>query len=250
MRYHEIRELVETYSKTKRASLKGKRLENNTYAIALEDDVYAVRLHETNIVVFNPDNTIELHTGGWKTSTTKDRICRYANVRMWQRESSWFIRLNEKTSTIFHDGLTVVPLENGDFDCINMGKSIPGINDTEANTLKTKRRVKAYIAAYVDSLMQGLVPTPSFGDCWLCLAANDGKTFTSYDHILSHIDEMYFVPTLAVSAMKYACVGDNMIAWLFEKMAGRTVKAYDNFGPRTLSGAMRRYIYRSLNIAT
>ena len=250
MRYHEIRALVEHYNATKRASPKGKRLDNNTYAVALGDDRYAIRLHETNIVIFNPDNTIELHTGGWQTATTKDRMCKYAGVRMWQEENVWFIRMNEQTSIMFHTGLVIVPTRNTDFDCLNSGSTIPGVNDTPKNVLKTKRGINAYIVGYIDALMQGNVPTPSMGDCWLCLADKNDMKFDNCGHILSHIDEMYFVPTLSVTALKYACAGDNAIGWLFSKMKKEGSSSFwDSVMPRTLKTAMRKMMYKYVGIS-
>lgn len=37
---------------------------------------YAIRLHETDIVTFYADGSIRLHTGGWQTFTTRNRIRR------------------------------------------------------------------------------------------------------------------------------------------------------------------------------
>lgn len=51
----------------------GRKLANNTYLVA-DGDAFAVRLHWTNVVTFHPNGSIVLDTGGWQTSTTRDRI--------------------------------------------------------------------------------------------------------------------------------------------------------------------------------
>lgn len=250
MRYHEIKALVEHYALKKNASPNGKKLDNNTYAVALGDGRYAIRLHKTNIIIYNPDETIELHTGGWQTATTKDRMIKFANVRLWQENSMWFISVNANTRVLFHTGMVLKPMGGTDFECKTVGTTIPGVNDTPKNILKTKRAVNAYIDGYIDELMQGRVPTPSFGDCWLCLADKNEMRFDNVTHILSHLDEMYFVPTLSVTALTFACAEHNVIGWLFSKMRNENSSSfYDRIYPRTLKAAMRKLMYKYVGIS-
>jgi len=61
---------------------RSRKLENNTYAELIdhygnENPKVAVRLHATNVIVIESDDTVIVGTGGWSTVTTKDRINRY-----------------------------------------------------------------------------------------------------------------------------------------------------------------------------
>jgi hypothetical protein len=62
------------------------------------------------------------------------------------------------------------------------------------------RRIDRYIVGYLDALDAGM-PAPSGGDCWYCYLfeqANMGGA----DHLLSHMDESYYVPSLLWNAVK------------------------------------------------
>jgi len=80
------------------AVLNGKlsvRLGNNTYLESFTDgtqtDLIAVRLHSTRIVQFWADGRITLHTGGWQTVTTKDRINKFITGRVYQKDYAWYV---------------------------------------------------------------------------------------------------------------------------------------------------------------
>lgn len=64
------------------------RLGNNTY---LEQHFtgIVVRLHSTNIVVFQESGT-RLYSGGYRTVTTKDRINQCIEGVVFQRDFEWF----------------------------------------------------------------------------------------------------------------------------------------------------------------
>jgi hypothetical protein len=49
-----------------------------------------VRLHKTDIVKFFPDDRVTLHTGGYRTVTTKERINQFIAGRVYQKNHSWF----------------------------------------------------------------------------------------------------------------------------------------------------------------
>jgi hypothetical protein len=78
------------------AALRGResvRLGNNTFLEAVGARAIGfvgVRLHNTYIVRFWYDGKITLHTGGYRTVTTKDRINQFINGRVFQHDYSWF----------------------------------------------------------------------------------------------------------------------------------------------------------------
>lgn len=85
-----------------------RKVGNNTYAEILPDGSVGIMLHSTYVVKIHPDNSTTLNTGGWYTTTTKDRINQYAPVRVFQRRGEWMLGDN----TPFEDGMVV----NGKLD--------------------------------------------------------------------------------------------------------------------------------------
>ena len=70
------------------------KMANNTYLIQYEKaDYYAIRLHSTDVMTFDPDGGVTLHTGGWETVTTKERINRYLpeGFGVFQQNFKWWL---------------------------------------------------------------------------------------------------------------------------------------------------------------
>ena len=70
------------------------KIGNNTWAVQCADGI-GIQLHETFVVTFRPDGAMVLHSGGYHTVTTKDRIDQflYANrgLRLCQERGVWWI---------------------------------------------------------------------------------------------------------------------------------------------------------------
>jgi len=73
MTYAEALNMV--HGKTNR---KTRKVGNNTYAEIEYDNSVSIRLHGTTVVRFYPSGIVKLNSGGWHTSTTKDRINKYS----------------------------------------------------------------------------------------------------------------------------------------------------------------------------
>ncbi|NDH09423.1 MAG: hypothetical protein EBY16_07410 [Gammaproteobacteria bacterium] len=80
-----------------------RKVGNNTYAEILSDGSVGIMLHSTYVVKIHPDNSATLNTGGWYTSTTKDRINKYSPVRVYQRKGEWYLN----NGTLYEDGMVV-----------------------------------------------------------------------------------------------------------------------------------------------
>ena len=65
------------------------RLGNNTY-LERCDGFVGVRLHGTYVVRFHENGAVTLHTGGYHTSTTKDRINEFITGSVYQKNFEWF----------------------------------------------------------------------------------------------------------------------------------------------------------------
>lgn len=83
-----------------------RKVGNNTYAEILSDGSVGIKLHNTYVVKIHQDGTYTLNSGGWNTSTTKDRINQYSPVRVYQRKFRWYVQLNS-TEYEFMDGMVV-----------------------------------------------------------------------------------------------------------------------------------------------
>lgn len=83
-----------------------RKIGNNTYAEMNVDGSVGIWLHSTEVVTIHPDNTYTLRTGGWTTSTTKDRINKYSPVKVYQRKYEWFVTINGKEFP-FMEGMVV-----------------------------------------------------------------------------------------------------------------------------------------------
>jgi len=103
MTHYEATQMV--YGKTKRTS---RKVGNNTYAEILPDGSVGITLHSTMVVRIHPDNSATLNTGGWYSSTTKDRMNKYSPVRVYQCKGEWY--LNNDDNTPYEDGMTVADM--------------------------------------------------------------------------------------------------------------------------------------------
>jgi hypothetical protein len=82
---------------------KTRKIGNNTYAEIEYDNSVSIRLHGTSVVRFYPNGLVKLNSGGWRTSTTKDRINKYSPVSVYQKNFEWFLR----DHTPFEDNILV-----------------------------------------------------------------------------------------------------------------------------------------------
>ena len=83
-----------------------RKVGNNTYAEILPDGSVGIMLHSTYVVKIHPDNSATLNSGGWHTSTTKDRINQYSPVRVYQRKGEWYL----DNGTPYEDGMVVADM--------------------------------------------------------------------------------------------------------------------------------------------
>lgn len=167
-----------------------KKVGNNTYLYPRENGI-AVRLHNTDVVLIRSDGKFVLNSGGWRTPTTKDRINSFAPVRVWQQRGSWFLG----NGVEFYDGMVV------DADGNPEAPSPEQIAAVERRHL-LNAKIKAYIRGFLQDIKTNGLQPPSNGDCWGCLMkTSDGKSAFGLDHILTHFDEQYYVPSLLYRAI-------------------------------------------------
>jgi hypothetical protein len=194
-----------------------RKLCNNTYLERRVNGDIAVKLHGTDVLTFKPDNSVVYDTGSWHTNTTKDRMNNYGanGFYIWQDKGIWSIGRAKGPRKLYKDGIIIT----------KRGRIIGGGTLRESKTAsRLKKQVNDYCKAFALALVDGKVPAPSTGDCMYChLVTVDGHepmgdAFKSHDHIRSHIEEGYFVPSLLhnaiqapwapISIMSKSCIGE------------------------------------------
>src|SRR4030042_112304 len=167
---------------------------NNTIEY-MDGEDRVIRHFQVDILRFHPDGSITFNSGGYRTKTTKSRLNKYQNlVSIYQDNRIWYVLWNGdcywKTegppveTFIFADGMRVYP---GD----KSTRRIEGAGKKPDRSLI--RSIKRYSKTFDESLP---VDLPGPGDCFICQSGSNGT-----DHLLSHIEEGYFVPTLLVQVI-------------------------------------------------
>jgi len=177
----------------KLAGRESRKLAGNTYLQRRDAQTIAVKYHATDIVIFHDDGRTELQSGGWRTSTTKERMSSFGPVNVSQSKGVWYCGPD---STVFADGIT-----------FHADGSVTGQGDSPKREIKLRGQVQRYARKYVEALRAGKVDAPGAGDCWYCMLNTDkgkpiGEVFSDKDHILSHIKENYFVPSMLARALE------------------------------------------------
>ena len=216
----------------------------------------------------------------WYKRNRKYNICMsmldtYGSLEAWREERKiqfaarrdylkaireWEIR----NRVPFYDGITVdrygyAPRVRKD------GPSPAKLRRHEAEVKRIKASINKYVKGYIAALSEGM-KMPGGGDCWYCamfdtVASNEDAGLTgrlagrstaapidsgNNDHLFSHMEDKYYVPSLAVNAMRDAGYRDIGIAmWLDMNpdagIMGGTGRQYD-----TLKRALTNYLSKRL----
>lgn len=219
----------------------GRKVANNTY-LERRDGAIALRYHSTDVVTYRPDGALVLDSGGWHTLTTKERInwALPAGLHLRQDKGRWYIgRSWFDGGTPYADGMSIRMQGN---TALMTG----GGKETPKADREVKRKVKAFAQLCADSLP---VPKPSGGDCWFCyMVTQDGQTlgdaFEGNDHLDSHIEEGYVVPSLVYHALKDKGCGDAYLCGAFGE-----AEYYLDIARREVKRAVYRYVLRRKGFA-
>jgi hypothetical protein len=163
----------------------------------------AVRYHSTDVVTFRPDGTIVLDSGGYQTVTTKQRINNYTRAHVWQDKGIWYVGgswRDREARTLYYDGMEL------DREGAPVSPKRP--DGIEGIKRELDRRVARYLKGYAKALADGKIGDPGPGDCFGCLfvptgQGNDPRAQAfGLDHVLQHLSEGYYVPSLLWRAMQ------------------------------------------------
>lgn len=218
MRYIEL----ENKLNTARNQANGKPIGRNTRLFRRENGAIAIRLYDTDIVVVNKDNSIELYTGGFRTVTTKERINRFIPCTLFQKNHQWYIGSYDN-SIPFYEGIKLNP--NG---------TLKSENKPHPNNSIMKKRILEYIDGFVAQCTKG-IELPSGGDCWLCCGLSIGD---DTEHLLSHMKEGYYVPRLLFEAIKEHGYNAPLFIELISRRPGTEL--------RIVRDSLRKYLFKRL----
>ena len=140
--------------------IKSKFVDQNTLKIEYENGSSSIRFHNTDIITFNPDNTIVLNSGGYRTITTKERINKFAPVNIFQKNGLWYLANNNNYPHNFDDAYLFYD------NCIinNEGKLLSKPLNNEKTIVKVKK-LKKQINDYCNLITKDNLPYPDNGDC-------------------------------------------------------------------------------------
>lgn len=176
-----------------------RRLGNNTYLRRTSPVEFAVRYHDTDMLVIRADGTYLYDAGGWYTATTKMRLNEYGPAQITQRNRRWYFSVDQ-IEYEYQDGMTVDT--RTDPTRVEGAPVFSSIKEKQDNRLK--RRAHTYATKYVDKFLRQELPKPDAGDCLICrlFDTSSGKPRTDASHIQSHLDEKYYVPSLLLAAIR------------------------------------------------
>jgi hypothetical protein len=172
-----------------------KKLGNNTWAYVKHDGSLGIKLYSTEILVFYKNGDIKFNTDSYRTKTTRDRLNRYQDrIRMYQERGFWYFSMKgKKTGSFFNDGLIITKRGK-----VKGNLSVESINTLKEKKKELKKSVDTYVKGYMRELEEGKIARPDGGDCLICRLSP-----LEEGHILSHIEEKYYVPSLLLNALNY-----------------------------------------------
>jgi len=238
-----------------------RKIAHNTYA-RIEGDKIIVKYHNSDIVELTPTTTT-LDSCGYKTPTTKERLNWYIpnGHYLYQESYTWYIRKgywNDENGDIyiFVDGLTFRLLDSDNWF---IDKNTCG-NVSDVERIKDiKKKINVYVKNYVTELINGNVESPSGGDCWYCYMQTDkdgdnisiGQAMDNTDHIESHFDEEYYVPSLLYNAVKFypmSIFANTVLYELWNDESRDYSWGIDIFKSQVKS-SLKKFLLREFNIA-
>lgn len=211
-----------------------RKLANNTYLVRKGEGQIAIRLHATDILTLREDGGIEVRTGGWQTPTTKARLNDYlpSEARIYQDKGTWFWRNG-------------VPFSEGDIVRVS-GETVEIQTQAKPDTLAERKKHLKRINAFAKQCAAAVpLPVPDSGDCLYCQLERNGDN-ASVDHLDSHLDESYLVPSLVFRALKDAKAGDLVISGAF----GKAGDWGNQVAPDYVKRAVSRYLKRRFGYAS
>ena len=87
-----------------------KKLANNTISHFVDNDKIGIRLHWTDVIIVNADETYELYNCGYTTRTTRDRLNGFSPATVIQKDFGFYVLKNPANGKVKSN---LVPFEEG-----------------------------------------------------------------------------------------------------------------------------------------
>lgn len=227
--------ILKTYDDAARiAATRKRKIDNNTYLV-VHSNAYALKLHDTEIVQYWPDRSIELYAGGWRTPTTKARMNDYTPASIWQGDGLWTCQWMGK-SYPYADHMRLYP------DGTVMGYGI----DPNAEK-KLRAKVRKYVKAFVEAFDAGDVVGAKNTNA-VCIDCEMGSQ--SKPHLLAHLEDNLFSLQLLKDAVKEnpssQCMRQYVSACMGEDAT--SIPSFNNVAKAQLRKSIFDYIARRLDL--
>jgi hypothetical protein len=191
-----------------------KKLANNTYLRKLDEDTFAITLHQTDVVFIvehNGETVYRLNSGGYQTVTTKDRLKTFSPARIYQKRGVWYLNEDGYTSDGKNDVLY--------FDGIEINKQGKVLNKQSAPSdlldkkKKLDRMINEYIRGFAKDALENGLGAPSAGDCLMCRIYAEGQAQDDCQHIYYHLQAKYFTRTFLLYCLKFHGYSNPSFTW-------------------------------------
>jgi len=202
------------------------------------DGIKVIRFHETDIVLIEPDGTVQLFTGGWLTPTTKKRLNEYlpSGFNIYSDKGVWWVsngrpwNNDNRQVWAFTEGMRVTPDGN-----------VLGVDESKPERIKQLRKKITKFCNEMKKL--DTMPQPDLGDCLICRLPVEQQ-----DCLESHLDEVYIHGTLVLNAMQaYGCT-PFVISAAFDPEHTKST-SLGSIGHEQAIRAVRRYLTRNLGLS-
>lgn len=194
--------------------LSKKKLANNTY-LSQDEKGFKVELHNTAIIRILSDESYEIDTRdasgkSWQTATTKTRINEFAPVQIQQKRGAWYLQ----DGSLYFDGIRV----SKDGRVLN-ADSAPV--DFLGKKKILDKMINKFTRAWAKDAIENGLQNPGSGDCLYCqIFSQNPKQANNdcMDHIWSHLEEEYFVPSMLLWAIKEEGYSDPGLTYALVRM--------------------------------
>jgi len=196
---------------------------------------YVLRYHFTDVFK-RKGNTVELNSGGLKTTTTKARLnsclAKTPGAFIWQEKGIWYY-----SGTEFFDGMKI-NTETGEF--LNS-------QDSGESQRTRKKRIDKLIKQMESRILEGEIPLPALGDCLLCQlrAQNPGMRA---DCMELHLEEGYLHGSLLLCVAEWQNMDDLLRAALWD--TSQDYGHWRSLAIKRLAKAFRRYARRECGLVS
>lgn len=222
-----------------------RKVANNTYLEPRNGSI-AIRLHDTDIVVFHLNDLTTFDTGGWLSMLTKSRIndALPEGIVLSSDRGRWYFYATG-TSIPFTDGIT---LNMATFELYSGGIDTETVKAEDSANTKMRKAVNKYLRDTTPAEIVHAFENPA-GDCWFCSGkvnitdVTTGLPSEDDGHLAGHVEEHYVMYSLtrnAVEARGFRS-SDVILSMIYHSAKAGSVD-------RLYTDSLRKYLRKALKV--